>query len=415
MRVLLPAASLAVACALVRGADLAGAIPIAAARAIETSLFLLFLGALAVAVPWAGWRSAIPTAAALALALAFLQRVVSFAPTTDPTAPLALGMSYGPVTLWPSLSVAVPALDLHGSLTLGRALLLGFTALVLAMALRDSARDAIALGGAGGSFVSACSTCPPTALALAAVAGMPLDAPKATSLLATTIDLALPLAAVMLLMRPRLHAPLARIAAWGLPLLALGGLASGTSDVEDRIQGLYLVFTVAAVVITGAFLALLVFATIRGSRRAEAAPWASLGTRRRVTLAFTLGVLGLLLALLALSLHAQRVIEAPAGPDAYHVNVTAIQFGWRFTYPNGSSTLNVLRLPVGHEVALDVTSTDVAHSLFIPDLGIQVNAIPGRINSGHFRVYRAGEWLGHCSEYCGIGHSDMDMRVIASA
>ena len=80
-------------------------------------------------------------------------------------------------------------------------------------------------------------------------------------------------------------------------------------------------------------------------------------------------------------------------PGAITVRVIARQFYWSFQYPNGSSITypngttrsypngvtidNNLYLKVGQSVKLELVALDVAHSLFIYELGIHIDAIPG--------------------------------------
>jgi len=54
-----------------------------------------------------------------------------------------------------------------------------------------------------------------------------------------------------------------------------------------------------------------------------------------------------------------------------------------------------------------VTSADVIHSFSIPDLGIKVDAIPGRINQNYLFPDRMGIFSGYCTELCGAGHAYM--------
>jgi len=71
-------------------------------------------------------------------------------------------------------------------------------------------------------------------------------------------------------------------------------------------------------------------------------------------------------------------------------------------------------------VTLDVESTDVAHSWWIPALGGKMDAIPGYTNKTWFRIpldaITEGEdrviYEGQCAELCGRNHADMLARVI---
>lgn len=107
--------------------------------------------------------------------------------------------------------------------------------------------------------------------------------------------------------------------------------------------------------------------------------------------------------------------EAPA--DALNINVIGEQWWWRFQYPtaNGDTvnTANEVHVPVGRTVALHITSKDVLHSFWIPQMGGKRDVIPGRINQIVFTPLEAGVYLGQCAEFCGQSHALMKMRLIA--
>ena len=70
-----------------------------------------------------------------------------------------------------------------------------------------------------------------------------------------------------------------------------------------------------------------------------------------------------------------------------------------------------LLLPVGRQIRLLITSTDVLHSWAVPSLGIKLDACPGRLNQVALCINRRGVYYGQCSEICGINHSFMPIVV----
>lgn len=70
-----------------------------------------------------------------------------------------------------------------------------------------------------------------------------------------------------------------------------------------------------------------------------------------------------------------------------------------------------LRLFYGVPSYLLVTSADVVHSFSVPDVGVKVDAIPGRINQVAVFPDRLGVFVGFCTELCGAGHSYMPVVV----
>lgn len=117
--------------------------------------------------------------------------------------------------------------------------------------------------------------------------------------------------------------------------------------------------------------------------------------------------------------------------DALPVDVIAYQFNWKFDYPElgisapeataPDAELTVQEsnpryvkefvVPVGRDVVLNITAQDVIHAVYIPALGIKIDAIPGRINYQWFRAEKAGSFIGQCAELCGSAHGEMFFRV----
>ena len=53
-----------------------------------------------------------------------------------------------------------------------------------------------------------------------------------------------------------------------------------------------------------------------------------------------------------------------------------------------------------------------AHSLFLIDQRFKRDAVPGEVNEAYLRFNRAGRSAGHCAEFCGTYHADMNVQVI---
>jgi len=117
------------------------------------------------------------------------------------------------------------------------------------------------------------------------------------------------------------------------------------------------------------------------------------------------------------------------------VKVTGHQWYWEYSYPDknninftsyiipddqlkaGQLRLldvdNQLVVPVGKNIRVLQTSTDVIHSWFIPALGVQRYAIPGRTIETWFRADQPGVFYGECNQICGTNHSRMPIVVRA--
>ncbi|MGI0068338.1 MAG: hypothetical protein ACREB9_08030, partial [Thermoplasmata archaeon] len=119
---------------------------------------------------------------------------------------------------------------------------------------------------------------------------------------------------------------------------------------------------------------------------------------RRLEIAWTLAVVALLVGIAVWSTFVLYKVDGlPSDPTEYVV-VRAQQWSWTFCYSNqtcSTSNFNAntntvtggeLWVLPGAVVQLNVTSLDVAHSLYIPGLGVQTNALPGRTNDVAFQI-----------------------------
>jgi cytochrome c oxidase subunit 2 len=99
-----------------------------------------------------------------------------------------------------------------------------------------------------------------------------------------------------------------------------------------------------------------------------------------------------------------------AGSNPLKVKVTARQFAWSFTYPNGK-TYGSLTIPKGRSTQLDITAEDVIHSFWVPELSQKQDAVPGQHNKLVVTPVRTGTFPVICTELCGLGHSLMRSQV----
>lgn len=99
--------------------------------------------------------------------------------------------------------------------------------------------------------------------------------------------------------------------------------------------------------------------------------------------------------------------QAVAPGDAMEVLVTGKQWLWEFEYPDGSRTVNDMHVPVGKPVKLTMTSEDVLHDFYVPDMRVKMDVIPGRYTQIWFTPAVLGPHTFTCAEYCGKDHSGM--------
>ncbi len=113
------------------------------------------------------------------------------------------------------------------------------------------------------------------------------------------------------------------------------------------------------------------------------------------------------------------------------VKATGNQWYWAYEYPDqkvAEYTSNILPedkagslyklattaplvVPVNKVTKVLVTGADVLHAFFIPAFGVQVTAIPGKVNSVWFKPRTVGTYYGTCNELCGADHAFMPIEV----
>ncbi len=110
--------------------------------------------------------------------------------------------------------------------------------------------------------------------------------------------------------------------------------------------------------------------------------------------------------------------------------VTARQFEWRIRYPGFDAdgnllplmpdpqptdlySVNDLHLPVGAPVMIQLRSSDVQHSFFLPELRVKQDAVPGLVIPVWFEANASEAYTLLCAELCGWGHYKMKAQFVA--
>jgi cytochrome c oxidase subunit 2 len=108
----------------------------------------------------------------------------------------------------------------------------------------------------------------------------------------------------------------------------------------------------------------------------------------------------------------RRLIELDHDP-ALVIEVTAHQWWWELRYKKGGFvTANEIHVPVDTPVRLVLTSNDVIHSVWFPNLAGKQDVIPGRSQDMIIRPDRLGAWHGRCAEFCGNQHAFMGLKLV---
>jgi cytochrome c oxidase subunit II len=119
-----------------------------------------------------------------------------------------------------------------------------------------------------------------------------------------------------------------------------------------------------------------------------------------------------LVAILLASLRTQVALRMPE--TSLTIEVVGHQWWWEVRYPDQRIvTANEIHIPAGEPVRLQLTSGDVVHSFWAPNLQGKTDMIPGVINEMWIEAARPGVYRGQCAEYCGMQHALMALEVVA--
>ena len=220
---------------------------------------------------------------------------------------------------------------------------------------------------------------------------------------------------------------------------------SGASPNAHQIDNLYKITLYIALVIFVVVEGALIYAMIKFRMR-KGAVAAQIRGNTRLEAGWTVGATVILLALavltfaklssienppnsspqgLALSdggiLYASSDRKLPPNGRALNIKVIGRQYIWQYVYP-GADEPDGLGAPYSYEemvvptnttVTLDIASSDVVHSWWVPALGGKFQAVPGYHNYTWFKVTKPGIYRGQCAILCGRGHARMIATVQA--
>ncbi len=124
--------------------------------------------------------------------------------------------------------------------------------------------------------------------------------------------------------------------------------------------------------------------------------------------------------------------KAPGKPEVT-IKVTGHQWYWEYAYPDAGNfsfnanlvadkdlkpgeprlltTDNHVVIPVHTNVQFLVTGADVIHAFFMPAFGVNILAVPGRVNAVWVNATQEGTFYGQCNKICGVNHGYMPIMV----
>ena len=195
-----------------------------------------------------------------------------------------------------------------------------------------------------------------------------------------------------------------------------GGALDPQGPVSEAMAGLWwLMFWLglAVVVTVVVVLALGLFRRRRGSEPpADQQRRTSFG--RWFVVAGVVAPLVILVVVFGATVRAMRFVPTSAPPEAPVIEVVGHQFWWEVRYPDrGVTVRDELHLPVGRPVNLQLSSADVIHSFWVPELAGKIDMLPDHPNTLVLQADQPGRYVSRCAEYCGLEHTRMVLTVVA--
>ena len=211
------------------------------------------------------------------------------------------------------------------------------------------------------------------------------------------------------------------------------GMQAAASPVAERIHSLHDLVLIIITVITIFVAGLLVYVMWRFNARRNPVP-SKFSHHTGLEIAWTV-IPVLILVVIAIPSFRLVYYEDRTQNADMTIKVMAHQWYWEYTYPDSGNLNfrsdwvqdadlkpgqlrlldvdNPLVVPVGKNIRILTNSADVIHSFYVPSVGVQRYAIPGRTIETWVRVDRPGTYYGECNQICGTNHSFMPIAITA--
>ena len=198
-------------------------------------------------------------------------------------------------------------------------------------------------------------------------------------------------------------------------------------DIEDFHRFvLYIIIAICALVF-----GLLLWIIVRYNQRSNPVP----GKVTHNTLLEVLWTIVPVIILVVIAIPSFKLLyfEAEVPPADVTIKAIGHQWFWSYQYPGNNFQFdslglsdaaalkkgeprllgvdNIVVVPVNKVVKVVTTGADVIHSWAVPQFGVKMDAVPGRLNVTWFKATAEGTYYGQCSELCGARHAYMPIEV----
>jgi cytochrome c oxidase subunit II len=189
------------------------------------------------------------------------------------------------------------------------------------------------------------------------------------------------------------------------------------ADTRQQFLDLFSVYEWLLVAVMVVYASAIVFAVVHWRRRRDERPQGKDEHKLGESI-YAVVLACIAAALITLTFRTEARVDPLSAAPKVRIDITAFQWQWRFDYPGtgrtvigGPNTYPVLVVPAHEVVQFRATSTDVIHSFWVPDERFKRDAFPYRTTRFDLVFDRLGTHPGHCAEFCGLRHADMNFRV----
>ena len=190
-------------------------------------------------------------------------------------------------------------------------------------------------------------------------------------------------------------------------------------DIENLITPVFMVAAVVFVLVLGGAVFIARKFRARDDGHFDDMP-AQIHGNNTLEIGWTIIPAVILLGIGVLSVIAIFNLNEKPPEGAVKVQVVGQQWWWEYRYDVNNDgvyddvvTANDLVIPAGEQVGLEVTARDVIHSFWAPRLNGKRDAVPNRRHPWNLQADEPGEFVGQCTEFCGLSHGEMRIKVIA--
>jgi cytochrome c oxidase subunit 2 len=198
-------------------------------------------------------------------------------------------------------------------------------------------------------------------------------------------------------------------------------LAPALVDTRHQYAHVFSIYVPIAIGVFAVVVGAIVFAVLRYHRRppSAAARWHE---NNPLEGGYALVLAAVVAFLLYVSFSAEHQVDTVSAHEQPRltVDVTGSKWEWTFRYPSygitelsGAVGRQPLVVPVNEPIRFNLTSADVIHAFWVPELRFKRDLIPGTTESVTLDFDHAGTFGGQCAEFCGLRHADMVFTVRA--